>query len=231
MEEVNIFFFYSANFFIFLILVVFSFLVFVLLKTQNPIHALLIMLIIFIGTSLFLFILDLDYLAFIFLIVYSGAITILFLMVIMMLNRRIIEIKVMEDKFFPFVFFFLLGLFLIFFVIFLHELFNYNNFNIGLFINFGNSFDAFQYLDYLDFYNSVSNDLITVAHLLYETYGFSLIFLSIILFLAIMGPILLTQEINENRLKLQFVFIQNFRKAKLKKYKTLYFYRNLKLKK
>jgi len=54
----------------------------------NPIHSILILIFVFFLGSLFLFILQLEYFALLFLIVYVGAIVVLFLFIVMMLEIK-----------------------------------------------------------------------------------------------------------------------------------------------
>ena len=56
--------------------------------TQNPIYSVLGLILVFFGTSILLFLIEADFLAMIFLVVYIGAIAVLFLFVVMMLDLR-----------------------------------------------------------------------------------------------------------------------------------------------
>jgi len=58
---------------------------------SNPIYALVSLIIVFFGTALFLLSINVNFLAMIYLIIYIGAIAILFLFVIMMFNLRQLE--------------------------------------------------------------------------------------------------------------------------------------------
>ena len=55
---------------------------------SNPIHSLLILILVFFLGSILLFFMQLEYFALLFLIVYVGAIVVLFLFVVMMLEIR-----------------------------------------------------------------------------------------------------------------------------------------------
>jgi NADH:ubiquinone oxidoreductase subunit 6 (subunit J) len=59
----------------------------------NPIHSILFLILVFFNISGILILLGLEYFALIFIIIYVGAISVLFLFIIMMLNIRIIELK------------------------------------------------------------------------------------------------------------------------------------------
>ena len=64
----------------------------VILFSQNTIHSLLILINIYLTTSVVYFVIGAEFLALILVIVYVGAISILFLFIIMMLNLRISEL-------------------------------------------------------------------------------------------------------------------------------------------
>ena len=82
------------NFFILFSLVFSSLLV---IFVKNPVHSILFLVVVFFNATTLLLLYDIEFLALIFLIVYVGAISVLFLFVIMMLNIRIIELS--EDFF------------------------------------------------------------------------------------------------------------------------------------
>ena len=63
------------------------------IAVTNPIYSILFLILVFTGTVGILLLLGAEFLAMILLIVYVGAIAVLFLFVVMMLNIRIIELK------------------------------------------------------------------------------------------------------------------------------------------
>ncbi len=62
------------------------------IRAKNPIHSVLFFILVFFNTSGLLILLGLDFFAMIFLVVYVGAIAVLFLFVVMMLNIKIAKI-------------------------------------------------------------------------------------------------------------------------------------------
>ena len=70
----------------------------ILPKTKNPVYALLILIGIFLFSVIFLLAIQVQFLALIYLIVYIGAIAILFLFVLMMFNLK--QIKIVNGKIF-----------------------------------------------------------------------------------------------------------------------------------
>jgi NADH:ubiquinone oxidoreductase subunit 6 (subunit J) len=88
---------------------------FMIVVTKNPIFSVLFLIITFFNVSSLLLLIEIDFLPIVFLIVYVGAVAILFLFVLMMLNIKISELKENTNHFIP------IAMFL--FVIFFFELF------------------------------------------------------------------------------------------------------------
>ena len=59
---------------------------------SNPIYALICLILVFFNSAVFLLSINVNFLAMIYLIIYIGAIAILFLFVVMLLNVRIVEL-------------------------------------------------------------------------------------------------------------------------------------------
>src|SRR6187431_2228277 len=78
---------------------------FSLLTFENPIYAIFLLVLVFFGSSFLLIELNLFFLALMILIVYLGALIVLFLFVVMMLNIKSLELNRVIN-FFPFVFVF-----------------------------------------------------------------------------------------------------------------------------
>lgn len=236
-------------FYIFLSLaIIFSILLIFFLN--NPIHAIITLILIFINVGIFFIFLNADFFAFLFFIVYIGAIAVLFLFIIMMLNVKIDKIKEIVLKYLP--------LFLFVFIIFILELFFVVKDNYLIFSEIKNNnililsaifkyrivgaFDVLweienwdinnyflnipwaniNYINYFENQYYLSN-IESIGVLLY-TYFFYLFFLcSIILLIAMLGAITLTLN-PINILKNQDYFFQNIKKMEnsiiLKKNKT-----------
>jgi NADH-quinone oxidoreductase subunit J len=69
--------------------------------SKNPVHSILFLILVFFAASSLLLLYDFEFLALIFMIVYVGAIAVLFLFVIMMLNIRVLELSDDFLKYFP----------------------------------------------------------------------------------------------------------------------------------
>lgn len=70
-------------------------------SSRNPIHSILFFILVICNMAGYLFFLHVEFLALIFLVVYVGAISILFLFIVMMLNIRILELNNKLLNYFP----------------------------------------------------------------------------------------------------------------------------------
>lgn len=61
--------------------------------STNPVHSVLSLIVVFCSTSMLLMLLTVDFLSILFVVVYVGAIAVLFLFVIMMLNIKLVQIN------------------------------------------------------------------------------------------------------------------------------------------
>nr|YP_209611.1 NADH dehydrogenase subunit 6 [Heterostelium pallidum]AAU00626.1 NADH dehydrogenase subunit 6 [Heterostelium pallidum] len=78
---------------------------YIIIKNVNPIYSVLNLIIIFWCYACILIILDMEFLACIFILVNVGAVAVLFLFIIMMININIVEIKDNLKKYYPFLIF------------------------------------------------------------------------------------------------------------------------------
>ena len=145
------------------------------ISSTNPIHSVFALIGLFINSSALLFTLQSDFLAIILLVVYVGAIAILFLFVIMMLHLNLALLHENLLRYLP------IGCILGF-------LFLINSFYIGdIFID--NQFNPFS--DFL-----INNNQINSIHIfsnnLYSTYSVYFLISSLILFVAMVGAIVIT---------------------------------------
>jgi NADH-quinone oxidoreductase subunit J len=69
-------------------------------SAKNPIHSVLFLILTFFNLSCLLFILNVEFLPLLFLIVYVGAIAVLFLFVLIMLNIKLSELKEGSKQYF-----------------------------------------------------------------------------------------------------------------------------------
>ena len=70
--------------------------------SQNSIHSVLFLVLSFVSSSSLLFLLECEYISLIFIIIYVGAIAVLFLFVVMMLDVKTVYLAKDSLKYFPF---------------------------------------------------------------------------------------------------------------------------------
>lgn len=182
-------------FFFFSICLIFSSLF--VLFSKNPVHSVLFLILVFCNGSAILLLLEAEFIGLIYIVIYIGAIAVLFLFVVMMLNIKIIELSR--------TFFFLpVSVFFGFLLLFLLLQ------NLSLFYSdqyfFRMSFFEEQWIF---FFNSLEN-LVLLGVGLY-IYDFVLIILAgLLLLLAMLGVISLTLLTKTQTLK-QDIYQQHFR--------------------
>jgi len=152
----------------------------------NPIHSILLLILVFFFGSILLLILNVEFFALIFLIVYVGAIAVLFLFMVMTLDIKISNVSQKFQDFFSYksviVFLILLNLFIFF-----------NEDYIYLFSNYDNISYLNTYLDYSKVLKYDSH-LEVLGKALFKEYILPFLFCGFILFIAMVGAIVVTVE-------------------------------------
>lgn len=69
--------------------------------SKNPVQSVLFLVVVFCLSAQLFVLLEVDFLAMVLIIVYVGAIAVLFLFIVMMLNIRIVEISDILNRYFP----------------------------------------------------------------------------------------------------------------------------------
>jgi NADH-quinone oxidoreductase subunit J len=167
-----------------------------IITSKNAIKSVLFLVSTYVLTSICFLILGAEFIAILLAIVYIGAIAILFLFVIMMLNLRILEVYSSRVSYLP------IGLFTI--IIFLVEVLYLGCSDLGsdlsepynpLYANYISNWALFEYGNY--------TNMQVLAHVLYNRYPHFVIFSAFILLLAMLGSIILTVGIGEKRISVQ----------------------------
>jgi|SwirhisoilCB2_FD_contig_101_1475272_length_1053_multi_2_in_0_out_0_1 NADH-ubiquinone oxidoreductase chain 6 len=176
------------------------------IQSRNPVHSVLFLILVFFNAAGLLILLGLDFFAMIFLVVYVGAIAVLFLFVVMMLNIKLAEINEKKLRYLPIGG--LLGL------LFLFEIFLIvDNDLIPLLtqIQSGQAVDFFtlNFVDWSLIVESLSN-IQAIGQLVYTFYFYFFLVASFILLVAMIGAIVLTMHKSVG-VKHQQVFEQNTR--------------------
>lgn len=153
------------------------------IRAQNPVHSVFFLILVFCNTSGLLVLLGLDFFAMILLVVYVGAIAVLFLFVVMMLNIKIAEIHENVLRYLP-----VGGIIGILFLVEILLIVD-NDLLPLLPTTYENS--LLTYTVYATKVQCWSN-IESVGNLLYTTYFLFFLLASIILLVAMIGAIVLT---------------------------------------
>lgn len=143
--------------------------------SKNQVHSAFFLILVFTISSIFIFMLNVEFLAIIYIIIYVGAVAVLFLFVIMMMNIRLIEIEERLVRYLPLSL--LIGILL--FIQIYYILYMEFNIKFEYSMNWINNFNLFKNMELLGF-------------LIYTYYVYSFIIASLILFIAMIGSIILT---------------------------------------
>jgi NADH-quinone oxidoreductase subunit J len=181
----------SIYFFIFFTLIIISSLFIIISK--NVVTSILNLISVFILSAAMLLLLGAEFLSIILIIIYVGAIAVLFLFVIMMLNLRIVEVYNSFLFYFPIGFF--MGLFFLIEFIYMIKL-DLDFFSINYIT------DDYLQLNLIDYSLIWSNsNLYLIGDLLFNSYGFFLLLGGLILLLAMLGSIVLTVDMSYHSIK------------------------------
>ena len=158
---------------------------------KNPISSILFLIGLFSSVALYLIILGLNFIGLSYLIVYVGAVSILFLFILMLINIRVSELKNYTNNSLP-----LIVIILFLFNNTLFQLIPY--FNVGLSSN--NVLNVNTKNTNLFFISSKSwdsnlveiNHMGSIGNIIYTNYNLWLIIISLILLLAMVGAIIIT---------------------------------------
>ena len=165
--------------------------VFVLIS-ENPVHSVLFLILTFCNAAAILLLLNVEFLGLIFIIVYVGAIAVLFLFVVMMLNVKIYSSKSYSQK--PFIF---LAGFICIGQIFLLLEKTFSNSNTLI------TDDSLSVVAFLDSLSSID----VLGQGLYNNYIICFLIAGLVLLVAMIGAIVLTLNFSSQR-KNELVFRQ-----------------------
>nr|YP_010577932.1 NADH dehydrogenase subunit 6 [Cryptomonas pyrenoidifera]UZP15152.1 NADH dehydrogenase subunit 6 [Cryptomonas pyrenoidifera] len=198
----NLFFYFFS-----ILSIIFSFFVII---SKNPVHSILSLILVFFNAAALLILLGAEFLAMLFIIVYVGAVAVLFLFVIMMLNIKTSNLSISMYRYLPISILFGSVFFSELFVIFYFDLVPIDVYNLSLFLNF-------DYLYFNDWENSVSsqNNVLALGLVLYTYFSYLFVVSGIILLVSMIGAISLTLH-RRNDIKRQYIYKQlgrNFKSA------------------
>lgn len=171
------------------------------ISAQNPVHSVFFLVLVFLISAFLLFLLEIEFISLLFVLVYVGAIAVLFLFVVMMLDIKITKYEKDFLVYLP------MGSFLG--VIFFLEVFLTLQEN---FVSFLPAASRELYTNWLVTVDSLTN-IEVLGQLLYTYYFFYFLVAGIILLVAMVGAIVLTLSFTQ-KAKHQFVFKQILREKK-----------------
>ena len=197
----NLLFYYFSN-----VLLVSSLMV---IFIQNSIYSVLFLVLSFVCATVLLFLLECEFFALLFLIIYVGAISVLFLFVVMMLDIKTISLTKDTAKYFPFGSF-VGGVFLVETLLMIFQKFKDNPYSSTFFSN--------PYNNWYTKTDSLS-EIQIIGQILYTHYVLQFLMAGLILFLAVVGAVVLTMSFSSQKPKTQISFKQISRT-----YKNVLFY-------
>ena len=168
----------------------------------NPIYALLALIFVFLNTAVFLLTIKVQFLAFIYLIIYIGAIAILFLFVIMLFNLRSLQKSDLKIKDFSFLtisfkLYFFFGI--KFFMIIAFDIWNLVEYS-----SYINNFTVYNKFDLQYFLTYVHWDILLFGNLFYTYYVYLFLASGMILLTAMIGSIVLALSTSE-KIEVRFI--------------------------
>ncbi len=172
---------------------------------HNPVHSVVFLMTVFVFTTIFLIVLGCDFIAFIFLMVYVGAIAVLFLFVVMMLNIRNLDWVQYLYRYIP------LGIFIVLMLFFQFKTYLSADLSYTMLL----SVQLPVLMEYVVILTEYSN----IEHIgmhLFTGYSILLVYASIVLLVAMVGAIVLTLHRRSN-LKNQNIVKQLRRTSVLKR--------------
>lgn len=170
--------------------------VFMTISVNNAVFAVLFLILAFFSTMCILFLLNIDYLALMFILIYVGAITILFLFVVMMLKIKISEKN--TTKFISFI------NILISCIIIYNILYNTEILTIFLPSATITSFEYHNWFAQLYFVDNIK----MLGQVLFNVYYFYFILAGFVLLVGMISAILLSKESNRTIRRYQLVYQQ-----------------------
>ncbi|WPT18724.1 NADH-ubiquinone oxidoreductase chain 6 (mitochondrion) [Picochlorum sp. SENEW3] len=171
------------------------------IQSRNPVYSVLFLILVFFHGAALLLLLGLDFFAMTFLVVYVGAIAVLFLFVVMMLDINMAELQERRLRYLPVggvlgLLFILEGLVIV---------------DVDLVpLLYTQSMDTSVYWTNWTYTLAQVSNMHTMGRLLYTYYGVYFLVASLILLVAMVGAIVLTQQ-RRRGARRQHVYIQNTR--------------------
>lgn len=176
-----------SNYFIFILFVLLVCSAILMFTALNPINTLLFLISVFFLTSLIFMLIGVDFIGILILLIYVGAIAVLFLFIVMMLNVRRIE----RDN----TLYFIIGFFITVILFFQFQYIGFMNNVLEIQSNFTLSENTFSYSNYI-FFDEVEKKktIYCLGLLLFNRFSICLITAAMLLLVVMVGVICLTNE-------------------------------------
>ena len=172
--------------------------------SKHPVFSLLFLLSCFLFSSVLLLLLECEFLALLFIVVYVGAIAVLFLFAIMMLESKSLNLSRNVMKYIP------VGLFFLIFLLFPVFTVVGDNFTNNV---LEGSFYMNEYQNWYDLVDSVT-DIEVYGHVLYSYFVFHFLISGLILLVVLIGVVYLTNTFNNDQILEQHVSKQLSRNSR-----------------
>ena len=170
--------------------------------SKNPIVSVLFLIALFLSVACYLLLLGINFIGLSYLLVYVGAVSILFLFILMLINVRVSELLSDTSNSIPLALVIAISFnYPVYKVLPINLLgFDYNNVNLNYFDYLGGFFSFFSNSDEIMFVTSKLWDgnlaetthIASIGNIMYSSYSIWLIITSIILLLAMVGAIVIT---------------------------------------
>lgn len=157
---------------------------FMVVVVQNTVYSVLFLVLSFISAAGLLFLLECDFMSFLFIIVYVGAIAVLFLFVVMMIDVKTVSTRKNYLKYFPFAS--VIGLVLFIEIVYII----FDTFQSNPYIK-DKDLQLNSYINWYDKIDAISENE-AVGQVLYTEYVFQFLIAGNILLLSVIGAVVLT---------------------------------------
>jgi NADH:ubiquinone oxidoreductase subunit 6 (subunit J) len=157
---------------------------------SNPVHSVLLLILTFCLTAVYLFYVGAEFISLLYIIVYVGAVAVLFLFIVMMINVRLVNLST-NKQIYLLTFSFFLSL--ISLILFKTSLFSY--YTPGVLVYF--DYTWLSFFENLYIYTSFGDYLflrtidVSLGFVLFTFFGFSTLLAALLLFIALVGSIIL----------------------------------------
>lgn len=162
--------------------------------TKNPIVSVLYLILLFSSISCYLIFIGMKFIGLSYLLVYVGAVSILFLFILMLINIRVSELISDTSNNIPLAILTILAFFIPFSNLLPDNRTNMENFQIKDIFESFTSTGQTSYVSSNNWDGTIvdTNDIISIGNIMYTSYSIWLIITSIILLLAMVGSIVIT---------------------------------------